>query len=115
MKMSKRVMIVSVLLGLAGLFAVTSMGSHAESSTALVAPVTDNQSLEKQPSSAGEAMAPTGALGSAQAEDGECDGTMTTEDAASCSAGGWKYAGCCTNATRWTRPGQVKCCGACMQ
>lgn len=44
-----------------------------------------------------------------------CEGATTSEDAASCSTGGWTATlTCCGNALeRWTRSGQTKCCGAC--
>ncbi len=51
----------------------------------------------------------------AAAAEPECT-TGEMGDAAFCSSGGWAYAGCCGTAyTKWTKPGQVKCCGMCMR
>ena len=51
-----------------------------------------------------------------------CDPESATEDAASCSTGGWVFRpnlGCCSLSTglrgRWTRGSSTKCCGGCAQ
>lgn len=49
-------------------------------------------------------------------DDGACDEVVgESEDAASCSAGGWSYDGCCSSAnlTRWKKGSSRKCCGRC--
>lgn len=47
--------------------------------------------------------------------DSACKSELTTEEAASCSAGGWSYVGCCAiGKSRWKKGSSYKCCGACM-
>lgn len=66
------------------------------------------------PAAAGSPMSQS-ATGSDDAAGDECGAGTETMDAASCSTGGWSYAGCCHTLTRWRQGTTTKCCGVCMQ
>lgn len=96
------------------LLATSALGHAADKAvTPAKSPVTANQ--QANPSNAGD----TFTLTAAAAKQG-CSEQMVSEDAASCSAGGWTALLTCCSAggqalERWSKNGQIKCCGACFQ
>jgi hypothetical protein len=64
------------------------------------------------------AQAPLPATESAADDDAQCDATTMSEDAASCSAGGWRATLTCCHTSagaleRWSLGTARKCCGPC--